>query len=125
MQIEFRKILVIFVIPIIVISGIVYLLSSKNNEEVFDVIEYLEKGEEYLEERYYSKALEQFKLAINGDPSNVEAYLKASEIYKIKGKNDKALEILFVFLSMLPQQKRVVKLFWDIPARTSDLFLHS
>lgn len=58
------------------------------------VSEHFEAGNAELTNYNYSKALEQFKLAINDTPTHIESYVNAADILILKGQYDAALEIL-------------------------------
>lgn len=89
-----KKYIIIILVSFILISVTVYYFASRTTQEEISVSDYIAQADEYFQNKQYSKALEQYKLAINSAPSNTEAYLKASEIYLLKSKQDEALELL-------------------------------
>jgi len=89
-----KKYIIIIIICFALIGGIVYYVITNNTQEDTNATEYLAQADDYYNDKQYSKALEQYKLAINTDPSNIESYLKAAEIYFLKSKIDDAIELL-------------------------------
>jgi len=89
-----KKYLLFIIISFILIGGLTYYFVKPKEKEEETSQDYLTKAEEYLDDKQYSKALEQLKLAINTDPSNAEAYLQAADVYLLKSDFDKAVEIL-------------------------------
>lgn len=89
-----KKYILIIAVCLIVICGLAYYFVTRDKGEDETVLDYIARAEEYLEDKQYSNALEQYKLAINTDPSNTEAYIEASEIYILKSKYDEAFQLL-------------------------------
>src|SRR4030042_3974228 len=91
-----KKYILLFLIFVFILGGICFFvfLNSKDEEVVITSVEYAKRAEEYLDDRQYSKALEQFKFAINVDPTQTQYYLDASDIFLLKGKYDDAIAIL-------------------------------
>jgi tetratricopeptide (TPR) repeat protein len=89
-----RKYIIIVVIASLLIGGFVYYFATRSNNGDSQGTDFISKASEYLEDKQYSKALEQYKLAINADPSNTQAYLKAADIYILKSDNNSAIELL-------------------------------
>jgi len=89
-----KKFYIIIVIIIILIGGLTYYILNKEKPTDTSVDDIIAEAEKYLENKQYSKALEQYKLAINTDPSKTDAYLKASDIYISKSKDNEATELL-------------------------------
>lgn len=89
-----KKIILIFLAAVAVFLAVAYYFNSNQQEEVIYDNQYVEKGDELLKEKKYSKAVEQYKLAINANPSNTNAYVKASDIYLLKSQTDAAISIL-------------------------------
>jgi tetratricopeptide (TPR) repeat protein len=85
-------------ITVIVLLSSVFILTGcvDSGNKVSD---YYLKGEEYVNNYQYSLALEQYKLAINDKPDYEFAYLRAANIYMLKGEKDKAVEILDLAIS--------------------------
>ena len=89
-----KKFLFVFVIAVIAIGAIAVYLLKSSEKKVSGPSEYFLAGEEFYEEYEYSKAIEQYKLAINSDPAFTDAYIKAAEIYLLKSKDEDAVSIL-------------------------------
>ncbi|MFC1780315.1 tetratricopeptide repeat protein [Patescibacteria group bacterium] len=89
-----KKYIIIVVISFLLIGSIVYYFATRSTGSDSSATDFISKASEYLEDKQYSKALEQYKLAINADPSNTQAYLKAADIYILKSENDSAIELL-------------------------------
>ncbi|MBU0975828.1 MAG: tetratricopeptide repeat protein [Patescibacteria group bacterium] len=88
-----KKFVVVF-LCVAIAAGVAYYLSNQKQDDGPFAQGYIDKAEEFLEGRYYSKALEQYKMAIDADPSNTDAYVGAAEIYEIKGQYEPAIELL-------------------------------
>ena len=71
----------------------IYFSRQKSPENDSDQM-FIEKAEEYLEEMQYSYALEQYKSAINADPTNTDTYIAAAKIYILKSNDNEALTLL-------------------------------
>lgn len=69
--------------------------------------EFYLKGKEYLENYQYSLALEQFKLSLNNDSAHTGSYLKAAQIYQIKGNTDEAIDLLTSGLDYAKDRKQL------------------
>jgi tetratricopeptide (TPR) repeat protein len=67
---------------------------SKKSASQTTSLDYIKEGDTYLSKKEYSKALEQYKLAINTDPTYAESYIKASDIYILKSNDSEALDLL-------------------------------
>lgn len=89
-----KKYVVIIIISFAVIAGIVYYIESRNEVDEVGAQDFIRQAEEYLDDKQYSKALEQYKQAINADPSNTTVYLSAADIYLLKSKDDEAINLL-------------------------------
>ncbi len=89
-----KKIISLVLIIIVSIAGAIYYFKKQNEPVQVSADEYLQEAEKLLAEKKYSSALEQYKIAINTEPSNTEAYLKAAEILDMKKKYEEAVEIL-------------------------------
>lgn len=89
-----KKYILVVILGFLVIGGIAYYLTTQNKKQDTFAPDYLAKADEYYEDKQYSNALEQYKHAINADPSNTDAYQKAAEIYILKSKYDEAIQLL-------------------------------
>lgn len=89
-----KKIIIILIFLILIVGAIVYFVIKRNENKELTASDYIEQAEKLLAEEYYSKALEQYKLAINADPSNTETYLSAASLYVLKSNDDEAIELL-------------------------------
>jgi tetratricopeptide (TPR) repeat protein len=89
-----KKYAVIIILCFIIVGASVYYFSTKQDSDEEIASDHITKAEEYLVDKQYSNALEQYKLAINSDPTNTDAYLEAAEIYELKSKDSDAIELL-------------------------------
>jgi tetratricopeptide (TPR) repeat protein len=89
-----KKYVVIIIVSFVVISGLVYYIESKDESDEVGAQDFIRQAEEYLDDKQYSKALEQYKQAINADPSNTAVYLSATDIYLLKSKDEEAITLL-------------------------------
>ncbi|MBN2016015.1 tetratricopeptide repeat protein [Candidatus Dojkabacteria bacterium] len=89
-----KKFILVFIISFLLIGGVIYYLATKDKGSEVPASYYIEEAEKLLKDRYYSEALEQYKLAINADPSNTDSYISAAEIYVLKSKDQEAVELL-------------------------------
>ncbi len=89
-----KKFLIILLISLCLVGTLAYYIIKKNEPDDTSSQDYISEADKYLDDKQYSKALEQYKLAINTDPSNTNAFLKAAEIYTLKSKDEEAIEIL-------------------------------
>ncbi|MDD3648449.1 MAG: tetratricopeptide repeat protein [Candidatus Dojkabacteria bacterium] len=88
-----KKLIIVVIILAIAAGGLYYLSTLRKNEEPYSE-GYLDKAQELMNDKYYSKALEQYKLAIEADPSDTDAYTGAAEIYLLKGQYSSAIDLL-------------------------------
>jgi len=89
-----KKYIVIVLLVIAIIGVVYYINKTKTKTEDNSAGMLIIKAEEYIDDKQYSKALEQYKLAINADPSITQSYIEAANIYLLKSKKDEALSIL-------------------------------
>lgn len=89
-----KKYILLVIITVCGIAGTAYYLNSRNETNSVPAAEYASLAEQFLEKKEYSKALEQYKLAINADPSDTNSYIAAADIYLLKSKDQEALDLL-------------------------------
>lgn len=68
---------------------------------------YFSKAEDLNSTRYYSEALQEYKKAINHDPSHTDSYVRAAEILEAKGRNQEALDLLLLGVDFASDQAKL------------------
>lgn len=89
-----KKIIIALLVIAAAIAGTIYYLNMQQTSDEVPASDYAQEAEQFLENKQYSRALEQYKLAINADPSNPDMYLSAADIHLLKSQYDEAIDLL-------------------------------
>jgi tetratricopeptide (TPR) repeat protein len=97
-----KTIVVTYLLPIL-IATLAYTVSAKDEEDVQkEIIEHLEKGNEYAEQGEYDKAMTEYKDVLRLDENNALAHNNLGVIYKRKGLYISAVEEFQAALETIP-----------------------
>jgi tetratricopeptide (TPR) repeat protein len=102
-----KKYIFFAVILVLVITIGSYSLSKKEPENTTSALDFQDKASDFFQKHEYSKALEQYKLAINADPSNIDNYINAADIYLLKKNNSEAIDLLNNGVAMVSHPDRL------------------
>lgn len=83
-------------IAVIIVIGFQITACSQVNQAIVSSpdTQSIEEAWRLKNEFFYSKAVEQYRIAINDDPSLTDAYIETAQIYTIKRDYESAIEIL-------------------------------